>query len=150
MVDAHFEDIEVGDRLSAGPYRVERSEMLAFALKYDPRPYHVDETAAAASEFGGLVASGIHTLAVWNRLRFEAEAALAQIAGLGLEEVRYSVPVRPDDALSLEAECTTKRASASKPDRGVISFRHRLVNQRGEVAMQAVVRLLVACRSEEA
>ncbi|MDP6706832.1 MAG: MaoC/PaaZ C-terminal domain-containing protein [Alphaproteobacteria bacterium] len=142
----YFEDLAVGDRLAAGPYRVAREEMLAFAQSYDPRPVHLDDAAGAASDFGGLVASGIYTLAVWNRLRFEAEAGLSQIAGLGLEEVRYSAPVRAGDRLDLAAECTAKRPSASRADRGIMAFQHRLLNQHGQLAMTAVVNLLVSRR----
>ncbi len=91
-----------------------------------------------------LVASGIHTIAIWNRLRFEAEAGLAQLAGLGVDKIRYHTPVRPGDAPRLEATCTGARPSASKPGRGILTYAHTVLNQDGEVAMTLEVRLLVA------
>lgn len=139
-----FDDVVLGDTLSAGPYRVEAEEIVAFASRYDPRPYHLEEEAGRQSIFGGLVASGIHTIAIWNRLRFEAEMGLAQLAGLGVDKIRYHTPVRPGDTLRLEATCSEARPSASKPDRGVLTYAHAVLNQDGEVAMTLEVRLLVA------
>ena len=142
-----FEDVQVGDTLTAGDYAVDVAEIIAFAERYDPRPFHLDQEAGEASVFGGLVASGILTIAIWNRLRFEAEAGLAMLAGLGLDEVRYHSPVRPGDRLSLLAELTNKRYSETKPDRGIMRFRHRILNQAGETVMTCAVTLLVTTRA---
>ncbi len=75
-----FDDIEVGDVLRSGGYPVTRDEIVEFAGRYDPRPFHLDEAAGEGSVFGGLVASGIHTIAVWNRLRLDAEGGLVEQA----------------------------------------------------------------------
>lgn len=142
--EVFFGDVELDDTLSAGPYRVEAEEIVEFARRYDPRPYHLDEEAGRQSIFGGLVASGILTIAIWNRLRFEAEAGLAQLAGLGVDKIRYHNPVRPGDVLRLEATCTAARPSASKPDRGILTYAHTILNQDGGTVMTLEVRLLVA------
>ena len=139
-----FDDVAVGDVFEAGPREAPGAEIVGFAERYDPRPYHVSELAGRESMFGGLVASGIHTLAMWNGLRFEAEAGLDQIAGLGLDEVRYHQPVRPGDRLSLRAECIAREPSKSKPDRGVLNFRHELSNQDGELVMSLMALMLAA------
>ncbi|MDP6343695.1 MAG: MaoC family dehydratase [Alphaproteobacteria bacterium] len=141
-----FDDLEVGDRLAADGYLMTEAEIVEFGGKFDPRPIHTDPTAARQSLFGGLIASGIHTLAAWNRLRFQAEDGLAMLAGLGLDEVRYAAPVRPGDRLSLRAECIEKTPSASKPDRGIMRFRHVLTNQRGEETMSLASIMMVARR----
>lgn len=146
MSDSYFDDIQLGDRIAAGDYLMSREEIVEFAAKYDPRPFHLDEEAGRRSVFGGLVASGIHTVAAWNALRVEAEQGLAMLAGLGLDELRYPVPVRPGDRLSLSAECIERTPSASKPDRGVLRFRHHLLNQDGREVMTCVVSLMVARR----
>jgi len=142
----YFDDIEVGDVLRSGDYAVTRDEIVEFAGRYDPRPFHLDEAAGEGSLFGGLVASGIHTIAVWNRLRLDAEGGLEMLAGLGFDELRYAVPVRPGDRLSLTATCIEKTASTSKVDRGVMRFHQSLRNQADEEVMTLVVTLLVARR----
>ncbi len=146
MSTRYFDDIEVGEVLKSGPYAMSRAEIVEFAGRYDPRPFHLDEAAGGRSVFGGLVASGIHTIAVWNRLRLDAEGGLEMLAGLGFDELRYAVPVRPGDRLSLTATCIEKEASSTKPDRGVMRFHQSLRNQDGEEVMTLVVTLLVARR----
>lgn len=114
--------------------------------RYDPRPFHRDEAARERSLFGALVASGLHTIAVWNRLRLEPKGGLEMLAGLGFDELRYAVPVRPGDRLSLTATCIEKEASSSKPDRGVMRFHQSLRNQAGAEVRALVLTLLVARR----
>ncbi|MAG97917.1 MAG: MaoC/PaaZ C-terminal domain-containing protein [Alphaproteobacteria bacterium] len=128
----------------AGPSELPGAEIVTFAERYDPRPYHLSEIAARESHFGGLVASGINTMALWNNLRFEAEAGLDQIAGVGLDEVRFHHPVRPGDRLSLRVECLAKQPSRGKSDRGVLSFQHELSNQNGELVMSLRMQMLAA------
>jgi acyl dehydratase len=142
----HFEDLETGGTIEAAGYRVSAEEIIGLAERYDPRPFHLDAGAGEQSVFGGLVASGIHSIAIWNRLRFDAEAGLAMLAGLGLDELRYHRPVRPGDCLSLRAECVEKRYSQNDANRGIMRFRHRLVNQDGDAVMTCIVTLLVAAR----
>ena len=144
----YYEDIAVGGSLQADGFEVTKSDIVAFGSQFDPRAIHTDEKAAQSSIFGGLVASGIHNLAAWNRLRYDAEAGLVQLAGLGLDELRYQAPVRPGDRLHLTAECIEKRRSLSNADRGIMRFRHRLLSQHDEEVMTLIVSLLVARRPD--
>ena len=139
-----FNDLKPGDTLAAGGFEVTRDDIIRFARRYDPRPYHTDEDSARSSIFGGLVASGAQTLAIWNSLRFQAENGLAQLATLSLDGVHYNAPVRPDDCLRLEAEVVSCQRSLRKPDRGVVKFQHGLINQDDVRVMDAEVNLLVA------
>ena len=144
----YYEDIIVGGSLQADGFDITKSDIVAFGCQFDPRAIHTDEDAAQSSIFGGLVASGIHNLAAWSRLRFDAEAGLAQLAGLGLDELRYHVPVRPGDRLHLTAECIEKRRSLSNAEHGIMRFRHRLLNQDDDEVMTLIVSLLVARRPD--
>ncbi len=146
MPGRYFDDIEVGEVLMSGPYPMSRAEIVEFAGRYDPRPFHLHEAARERSLFGALVASGIHTVAVWNRLRLEPKGGLEMLAGLGFDELRYAVPVRPGDRLSLTATCIEKEASSSKPDRGVMRFHQSLRNQAGAEVRALVLTLMVARR----
>lgn len=148
MTATYFDDVALGQRFEAGDYLMTREEIVEFASRFDARPFHVDEKVAEASIFGGLVASGIHTFAAWNNLRLRSERGLRMLAGLGVDKLRYAAPVRPGDRLSLVGECIEKTPSESKPDRGVMRFRHDLVNQHGETVMTLELSLLVARRPE--
>jgi acyl dehydratase len=119
-----------------GPYVVTREEIMEFARRYDPQPFHLDEEAGRAMHFGGLVASGWHTAAIAHRLLIEG--ALKETASLGspgLDELRWLKPVRPGDALTLRIEVLELMPSRSKPDRGSIRWRFELRNQHGETVM---------------
>ncbi|MDP6565348.1 MAG: MaoC/PaaZ C-terminal domain-containing protein [Alphaproteobacteria bacterium] len=145
----YYNDLKVGDALAADGLEVTVDEIVRFGRRYDPRPYHVDEEAATASIFGGLVASGAQTLAFWNYLRFKAEEGLAQLATLSLDNIHYLAPVRPGDHLRLEAELTSARRSMRKPDRGIMTFRHNLYNQANTPVINLDACLLVARRPAE-
>jgi len=127
-----FEDLRVGRRCAAGPLRVEREEALEFARRYDPQPYHTDEAAAQDSVFKGLAISGWHTAAYAMRLVVEARPfGATPILGLGVDELRWLLPVRPGDELRLEGEVVELVPSRSKPQ-GVARVRYTLFNQRSE------------------
>lgn len=134
-----FEDFAVGQTFRSRPFRMERDRMIAFAQEFDPQPQHVSEEAAAASQFGQLVASGWHTAAISMRL-FISDA-LPPIAGggqgAGMDALAWPRPVRPGDDLHVEAEVTAARASRSRPDKGLITVRVTTLNQDGE-AVQTV------------
>lgn len=146
MSGRYFDDIEVGEVLMSGPYpmspRGDRRVRRALRSPALPPRRGVRER----SLFGALVASGIHAIAVWNRLRLEPKGGLEMLAGLGFDELRYAVPVRPGDRLSLTATCIEKEASSSKPDRGVMRFHQSLRNQAGAEVRALVLTLLVARR----
>lgn len=134
--DIYWEDLPAGTVMDLGTYEVTREEILEFAHKYDPQPFHVDEEAAKHSIFGGLIASGWHTCSMMMRLL--CDGLLLRAASLGspgMDEVRWLKPVRPGDTLHAKMEIVESRASQSKPDRGVIRSRWEVHNQSGELVM---------------
>jgi acyl dehydratase len=129
-----FENLKVGDRFPLGSHAVTRDEILEFASKYDPHPYHLSDAGAEANPiFERLSASGWHTAAITNLLitRFLNGTRLVGIAGIGVDEVRWLKPVYAGDVLSGELEILEARISASRPDRVVIFMRATLGNQAG-------------------
>jgi len=134
--EIYFEDLPTGTAMDLGSYEVTREEILEFARKYDPQPFHVDEDAANDSVFGGLIASGWHTCSMTMRL--VCDGLLLRAAALGspgVDEVRWLKPVRPGDTLHAKLEIVESRPSQSKPDRGVIRSRWLVQNQKGELVM---------------
>lgn len=122
----YFEDIQVGAKASFGRYEVTREEVVAFASKFDPQPFHLSDEAAAATHFGRLSASGWHTCAMTMAMVVENLKANRQ-AGLGspgVDELRWLKPVYPGDVLRCETEILDKRPSQSRPEMG--SFRSRM------------------------
>jgi acyl dehydratase len=134
-----FEDFHVGDRRVLGSLTVTREEIVAFAQKFDPQPFHLDEAAAKASLFGGLVASGWHTASLCMRLMVEGILSKSLSMGSpGVDELRWLKPVRPGDSLTLGAEVLSCDPSKSKPDRGSIRVRYTLANQKGETVLSMI------------
>ena len=132
----YFEDVEVGDAAEFGEYQVTAEEVVAFAERYDPQPFHTDEAAAQGSVFGGLVASGWHTAAMCMRMRVDAEGKEVPLLGSrGVDELRWRRPVRPGDTLRVRTEVVDKRPSESRPDRGYVNTRVEGVNGDDEVAI---------------
>ncbi len=147
MGGGYFEDVVVGATVTAGPYRVTRDEMVAFARKWDPFPFHVDETAGRDSIYGGLIASGEYTMAVKQVLIHRLGGNEALIGSMGYDELRYLGPVRPDDRLTLSMECIDKRDSRSKPDRGIVKYKVTLTNQDDEPVLSYIDIVLLAKRA---
>jgi acyl dehydratase len=131
-----FEDIAAGEVHEAGPILVTREAIIAFAQIYDPQPFHLDEAAAAGSLLGGLSASGWHTAALGMRLFHDSFVSrVISMGSPGLEEVRWTKPVRPGDQLRMTLETTSVRPSASKFDRGFVGAQLQLRNELGEAVM---------------
>jgi acyl dehydratase len=142
----YLDDIEPGMRITNGPVTVSADEIRAFAAQFDPQPFHLDEDAAAASFFGRLAASGWHTAAIGMRLLVTGGPRLAGgYIGAG-GELSWTQPVYAGDSLSLEAEVVEIRTSRSRPDRGIVSMRSELRNQRGEVVYRLLARMMVPRR----
>jgi acyl dehydratase len=132
-----FEDYVPGTTAEAGPVRVEESEVVEFARRFDPQPFHVDAEAAAAGPFGGLIASGWHTCALMMRLL--ADEYLSPVSSLGspgVDELRWLRPVRPGDELVLRATVEEARVSRTKPDRGLVTTRVEMVDRGGEAVLR--------------
>jgi acyl dehydratase len=127
----YLEDLKVGDKASFGSYRLTREEVLEFAGKYDPQPFHLSDEAAAATHFGRLAASGWHTCAMTMAMLVENLEAHPQ-AGLGspgVDELRWLKPVYPGDRLRVESEIVDVTPSRSKPDLGSYRSQVTVFNQ---------------------
>ncbi|MEO1044576.1 MAG: MaoC family dehydratase [Pseudomonadota bacterium] len=148
----HFEDIEVGASHSFGHYRVTREEVLEFAQKYDPQPFHLDDEAAAKTHFGRISASGWHTCAMAMRMMVENMKVNRQ-AGLGspgVDEIRWLKPVYPGDMLRCESTTLSKRRSRSRPEMGSMQGELTVFNQNDEPVMRMKSIGLIAVRDPEA
>lgn len=148
----HYEDIEVGARRSFGGYDVAREEVIDFASKYDPQPFHLDDEAAAATHFGRLSASGWHTCAMTMAMLVENMKTQAQ-AGLGspgVDQLKWLKPVYPGDTLRCETEVIEKRRSKSRPDMGLFKSRIRVFNQDGAAVLEMTSNGLIRVRDPEA
>lgn len=133
MSTLFYEDLTVGEVREFGERTVTRAEIVEFAERYAPQPFHVDEVAAEASIFGGLVASGVHTIAVVNRIvsdHFYHEAAV--LGGVRMDDVRFLQPVHPGETLSVRLEVLDKRDSETHDDRGLVRVQTTGINQHDE------------------
>jgi acyl dehydratase len=143
----YYEDLAVGETFGTGTFLVEPDMIKAFAAEFDPQPFHLDQRAARASLFGGLVASGWHTAALTMRLLVAGELQISGgLIGLGAEEVRWPRPVRPGDVLRVESEVLGLRPSESHPGRGLVRVRNTTLNQDREPVMVMVVTMIVPRR----
>ena len=134
--DRFFEDYPVGEIAEFGDYPITEAEILAFAAQYDPQPFHLDQTAAADSIYGGLIASGWMTASVAMRMMVDHYISPRSSMGSpGIDELRWLRPVRPGDRLRLRVSVVDARASQSKPDRGMVQFLEEVVNQEGTTVM---------------
>ena len=147
MRRTYFEDLAVGYRSEVGRWQLDRDEVVEFAKRWDPQPFHTDEAAAARSIFGGLTASSLHLFAICTRLFFDHADRIAVMAMLGKEAVRFPSPARAGDELIYTTECIEARPSRSQNDRGVIRLRDEVRNQEKELVMTQEVTLLVARRA---
>ena len=148
MTDAlYLEDLTPGRRFTAGPVTVTEEEIIAFASRYDPQPFHTDPAAAAAHPlFQGLAASGWHTAALTMPMVVEAVGHIAGGIIGGGGDLQWPRPVRPGDSLTLEIEVLEATPSRSRPDRGSALVRNRTLNQNGEEVQVFTVRIVVPRR----
>src|ERR1700722_1288487 len=134
--DLYFEDFHIGQRFdSAGTYTVTAAEIKEFGQKYDPQPFHLDQTAGEGSFFKGLAASGWLTAAIVMRLRVQSITVAGGMIGAGVEEMRWTAPVRPNDTIRSEIEVVGVRHSHSRKEFGVVRTRSLAFNQNNEVVM---------------
>ena len=146
----YFEDLVVGGTARFGSYRVTREEVIAFAERYDPQPFHLSDEAAAQTHFGRLSASGWHTCAMTMAMLVENLKRVQQ-AGLGspgLDELKWLRPVYPGDTLRCESELLEKRRSASRPEMGIFKSRTTVFNQDDVAVLTMVNNALIRTRPE--
>ena len=135
MPDYTFEDFAAGQVYELGRRTVTEVEIVDFARQWDPQPFHVDPEAAKESVFGGLIASGWQTGAIWMRMYVDTMLGSAARGSPGIEELRWLAPVRPGDTLTGRLTVLEATPSATRPDRGTIRIRAEMVNQDGVTVM---------------
>jgi acyl dehydratase len=142
----YWEDFEVGETTETGPIHVTEEEIIEFARKYDPQPFHVDPEAGKQTMYGGLIASGWHTAALY--MGAFVRATLGRSASLGAPgvEVKWHAPVRPGDTLTGRAVITETRPSSKDPGRGTIFGTHEIFNQEGVKVMTLKTFAMIARR----
>jgi acyl dehydratase len=144
----YFEDFQPGEVIQVGSYVMQREEIIAFARQFDPQPFHVDDEAARRSIFGGIIASGWHTASICHRLLVDGLLKVtASMGSPGLDELRWLLPVRPGDEISVRLEVLSLTPSRSKPERGSIKTRMEVRNQKNELVMTEVATVLFSRRS---
>lgn len=129
-----FDDLPVGATFETKSMPVPLGEILDFAHKWDPQPFHIDEEAAKESPYGGIIASGFHTILVSFILTLQADVwNEASMGSPGMDELRWLKPVRPGDVLRTRAEVLASTPSSSRPDRGRTQILYEVLNQQDEV-----------------
>jgi len=141
-----FDDLTVGYRAQVGRCVVPRVEAIEFAKKWEPQPHHIDPIAAGVSIYGGLTLCSLHLFAICTRLFFDWKDQPEVLAMLGKDEIRLPKPARPDQMIEYHTECIDRRASKSKPDRGVVTLFDTLTDPTGEAILTQKVTLLVPRR----
>ena len=135
----HYEDLVIGAKATSPlHYAVTREEVIEFATKYDPQPFHLDDDAAAATHFGRLSASGWLTAAMTMRMMVASFAEATPVASLGspgIEDLRWVKPVYPGDVLTCAIELIDKRRMASRDDMGLSKSSYVVTNQDGDVVL---------------
>ena len=143
-----FEDYPVGSVALYGPILVDEAEVIDFGRRFDPQDFHTDPVKAAKSPFGGVIASGWHTGSMMMRVL--VDRYLSRTAGQGspgMDELRWTAPVRPGDQLWFRFKVIEARRSESKPDRGLVRILIEVLNEQGVVAMSVKAMTLVRCRT---
>ncbi|MBQ1500453.1 MAG: MaoC family dehydratase [Sphingomonas sp.] len=144
----YLDDMQAGTKRSFGRYEVTREEVLDFARKYDPQPFHLSDEAAAETHFGRLAASGWHTCAMTMSM-FVAEMAVhpqASLGAAGVDELRWLKPVYPGDVLRCESEILEVKPSRSRPDMGSMRTQTTTYNQHGEPVLRFIALALMRRR----
>lgn len=145
--DRYFEDYAAGYTYEFGSMEVTAAEIIEFASKYDPQYFHIDAEKAKASRFGGIVASGWHTVSLVMRLYVDHFLShVASLASPGVDELRWPNPVRPGDTLKIRVTILEAQPSRSKPDRGVVRAKLEALNQKDELVLSMIGMSILARR----
>jgi acyl dehydratase len=147
MTRRYFEDIADGEQLNCKNVIITREDIITFATKFDPQPFHTDEDAARESIFGGIIASSLHILSACTRVVVEAQGDVAILSGVGMDEAKMFNPVRPGDTLFVKAWWADLKRSRSKPDHGFASIQCEVTNQNGDPIIEYGYRYLLACKN---
>lgn len=146
--DRYFEDYVPGTIHAFGYVSVDEAEVISFAERFDPQPFHTDPAAAKRSMYGGLIASGWHTASLMMSL-FVAHylSRVASLASPGVDELRWLKPVFPGDTLLMRVTVMEATRSRSKPDRGIVRSFIEVLNQHNQVVMTMKALNFLSCRN---
>jgi acyl dehydratase len=135
----YWEDVEIGERVRSAEFEFTHTNIFAFAGQYDPQPMHLSEESAAKSFFGELIASGWQTACVTFRLMVDAKPlGSTPLVGLEIKELKFERPVRPGDRVRAEGEVLERRASKTRPERGIVTMRVVTRNQSDQPVMSQI------------
>jgi len=146
--DRHFEDYPVGAVFELGSFSLSEHAMLSFARRYDPQLMHTDPAWAEHGPFHGLIASGWHTIAALMPLIVANFLPTGGLVSPGIDEVRWLLPVRPDERLHVRGTVTEARRSRSRPDRGLVRTFVEVLNEAGEPVLTMRPMNFIRCRPE--
>ncbi|RED52235.1 MaoC/PaaZ C-terminal domain-containing protein [Aestuariispira insulae] len=136
MHSKYLDEFEAGQAYTTAKASLSEGQILDFAMMYDPQHMHIDHQAAETGPFGGVIASGFQTLSLSFRLFYDLGLIRqTNIIGVGMDELRWTAPVYPKDALQVMARVTEVRPSASKPDRGTLKWYLETINHKGDMVM---------------
>ena len=146
----YLEDIAAGQSRTFGAYEVTRDEVIEFATKYDPQPFHLSDDAAAQTFFGRIAASGWHTCAMIMRMLVDdfTEHELASLGSPGIDELRWKTPVYPGDTLRVESNVLDVRPSVSNTGMGIIRSQLRVFNQHDVEVLSMITNAMVRTRPD--
>lgn len=137
MTQKYFEDFEVGDSQEFGEYHVTEEEIVEFASRYDPQPFHLSDEAGKAMIFGGLCASGWHTCAMAMRMIVDnMPEGSGSLGSPGIDELRWLKPVFPGETLRVRSTVASKRESRSRPEMGTLVMNNEVLNQKNELVLR--------------
>ncbi len=140
----YLDDFEAGEKFVSPGITVTESDIIDFALRYDPQSFHMDINAASESLYGGLIASGFQTMALCFRLFIQSGMlAESSMGSPGIDELRFLAPVRPGDTLHTENEVIEVKPSRSKEDRGILRLKYVAVNQHGDAVLSFILNHLL-------
>ena len=143
----YYEDLAIGALEFTQEYTVTAEEIILIGKQFDPMPIHTDMGMAAQSEFGSLIASGVHIIALWRKLDFEITRDINVVCGLGLDKVRFVRPLFANDTIKCESKVLRKHLSATRDHCGIVHFRHRVINQNGALVSSHTSKVLLRCAS---
>jgi acyl dehydratase len=147
----YFDELVVGAKERFGAYEVRREDVIDFATRFDPQPFHLSDEAAARTYFGRIPASGWHSCGMLMRMlvdrwRQDPERQAANLGGVGVDDLRWLKPVYPGDILSCETEIVEKTTSRSRPEMGIVRTRITMFNQRDEAVLSMIPITMVRTR----
>ena len=150
MAGRHYEDFSVGEEAISPSVTLTEAGIIEFALQYDPQRFHISREAAEASPYGGLIASGFHTLVLAFRMFFHLGFITETGLGSpGIDELRWTEPVRPGDTIRTKVSVLEKRESKSRPELGIMKLAFSVLNQRDQVVCTFSTAAFIARRGHK-